>query len=370
MKDPYEVLGVGRDATPDEIRGAFRKLAAKHHPDRNPDDPTADQRFKELNAAHQILSDPKKREMFDRFGAQGVGGAASGAGPFQGVPFDFSDFQFDGLFGDLLGALGLKVGGQQAMLQKELKLTFEEAAFGCSKELEYDRNEPCDDCSGSGSASGKQETCAQCKGRGRVRVQQGVLPIAIERPCGACKGSGRTVSDPCKTCRGAGLYAKSRTIEVTIPPGTDQGATKLVERGGNYVRADRPAGDLELVIRVVPHEFFRRVGDDVACTLPISFPLAALGGEIEVPTLDGRGKLRVPAGTQPGTILRIKGRGIPRRLVSTRGDQLVEVTIHVPTSLTAEQKVIVEQLAAAVGQKIQPVSPASSFLDRLKNLFQ
>lgn len=371
MKDPYELLGVGRDATPDEIRAAFRKLAAKHHPDRNPDDPSADQRFKEINAAHQILSDPKKREMFDRFGAAGVGGAGGGGGGgFQGVPFDFSDFQFDGLFGDLLGALGLKVGGQATMLQKELKLTFEEAAFGCTKELQYDRTEPCDDCSGSGSASGRTETCAQCRGRGRVRVQQGVLPIAIERPCGACKGSGRTVSDPCKTCRGAGLYAKSRAIEVTIPPGTEHGATRLVERGGNYVRADRPAGDLELVIRVTPHEFFRRVGDDVACTLPISFPLAALGGEIEVPTLDGRGKLRVPPGTQPGTVLRIKGRGIPKRMVSSRGDQLVEVTIHVPTALTPEQKAIVEQLAAAVGQKIQPVSPAASFLDRLKNLFQ
>jgi molecular chaperone DnaJ len=366
VKDPYDVLGVDRGATQDDLKGAFRKLAAKHHPDRNPGDPNADQRFKEINAAYQLLSDPKKREMFDRFGAQGVGG---GSGGFQGVPFDFSDFQFDGLFGDLLGALGLKVGGNAQMLQKELKLTFEEAAFGCSKELVYDRTEPCDDCSGSGSASGKTETCANCKGRGRVRVQQGVLPIAIERPCGACRGTGRSVVDPCKTCRGAGLYAKSRTIEVTIPPGTDHGATKLVERGGNYVRADRPAGDLELVIRVTPHEFFRRVGDDIACSLPISFPLAALGGEIEVPTLDGRGKLRVPSGTQPGTVLRIKGRGIPRRLVQTRGDQLVEVIVQVPTSLTAEQKVLVEQLAESVGQKIQPISPANTFLDRLKNLF-
>jgi molecular chaperone DnaJ len=178
------------------------------------------------------------------------------------------------------------------------------------------------------------------------------------------------VTDPCKACRGPGVVAKSRTIEVTIPAGTENGATKMVERGGNYARADRPAGDLELIIRVAQHEFFRRVGDDVVCTLPISFPLAALGGEIEVPTLDGRGKLRVPAGTQPGTVLRVKGKGIPRRVIQSRGDQLVEVAVEVPRTLTPEQRALVEQLAAAVGQKIQPVSPTPSFLERLKNLFQ
>jgi molecular chaperone DnaJ len=369
VKDPYEVLGVRRDATADEVKGAFRKLAQKHHPDRNPNDPEAPQRFKEINAAHQILSDPKKREMFDRFGAQGIGGAGGGAGPFQGVPFDFAEINFDGLFGDLLGALGIKVG-QQAALQKELKLTFEEAAFGCTKDLAYERVEPCETCHGSGSATGTPETCSTCKGRGRVRLQQGVLPISIERPCPACKGSGRIVTDPCKTCRGPGVVTKSRTIEVTIPAGTDNGATKIVERGGNYTRADKPAGDLELVIRVAPHEFFRRVGDDVVCTLPISFPLAALGGEIEVPTLDGRGKLRVPGGTQPGTVLRVKGKGIPRRMTQVRGDQLVEIAVEVPRQLTPEQKKIIEELAAAVGQKIQPVSPTPSFLERLKNLFQ
>jgi len=368
VKDPYEVLGVTRDATPEEVKGAFRKLAQKHHPDRNPDDPGAAQRFKEINAAHQILSDPKKREMFDRFGGQGFGAPGGGAGPFQGVPFDFSEINFDGLFGDLLGALGIKVG-REAALQKELKLTFEEAAFGCTKELAYDRVEPCTDCHGSGSATGQPETCSTCKGRGRVRLQQGVLPISIERPCQACKGSGRIVTDPCKTCRGPGVVSKSRTIEVTIPPGTENGATKMVERGGNYTRADRAAGDLELVIRVTPHEFFRRVGDDVVCTLPISFPLAALGGEIEVPTLDGRGKLRVPSGTQPGTVLRVRGKGIPRRVIQSRGDQLVEVAVEVPRSLTQEQRAIIEQLASAVGQSIKPVSPNSTFLERLRNLF-
>lgn len=369
MKDPYELLGVDRAATQDEIKAAFRKLAQKHHPDRNPDDPDAAQRFKEINAAYQILSDPKKREMFDRFGAQGAGGMPGGSPFAGGVPFDFADLNLDGFFGDLLGALGIKVG-QAGPLQKEVKLTFEEAAFGCTKELTYERVEPCVDCGGTGSAKGSDPvTCKDCKGRGRVRVQQGVLPIAIERPCPACKGSGRVVTDPCRACRGAAVVSKPRTIEITVPPGTENGATKLVERGGNFARADRPAGDLELIIRVAAHEFFRRVGDDIVCSLAISFPLAALGGEIEVPTLDGRGKLRIPAGTQPGTVLRVKGKGIPRRVIQSRGDQLVEIGIEVPKELSADQKKLIEELASTLGQKIQPVAPESSFLDKLKNLF-
>lgn len=366
MKDPYEVLGIDRSSTQDDVKAAFRKLAAKHHPDRNPDDPGASQRFKELNAAYQILSDPKKREMFDRFG---IGDGTRAPGAQQGFPFDMSEINIDGIFGDLLGALGIKVG-QAAPLQKEVKITFEEAAFGCQKELTYDRVEPCTDCSGSGAAEGTTpDVCAFCKGRGRVRVQQGVIPIALERPCGQCKGLGRTVKDPCKTCRGAGLVAKERTIEITIPAGVENGATRLVERGGNYTRAERPPGDLELVIRVTPHELFRRVGDDIVCSLPISFPQAALGGEIEIPTLDGRGRLRIPAGTQPGTILRVRGKGVPRRMMSGRGDQLVEIKLEVPKSLDDQQRRLVSELADALGNKIQPSEPERTFMDRLKNLF-
>ncbi len=370
MKDPYEVLGIDRSATQDDIKAAFRKLAAKHHPDKNPDDPGAAQRFKEINAAHQILSDPQKRQMFDRFGI-GDGTRANPSGnPFAGgVQFDMSDLNIDGIFGDLLGALGIKVG-QAPPLQKEVKLSFEEAAFGCTRELTYERVEPCTDCSGSGSVAGSTpDTCGVCRGRGRVRVQQGVLPIAIERPCTTCRGSGRIVKDPCKTCRGVGLAAQERTIEITIPPGVENGATRLVERGGNYPRPEKQAGDLELVIRVAPHEFFRRVGDDVVCSLPISFPQAALGGELEVPTLDGRGKLRIPAGTQPGTVLRVKGKGIPRRMMAGRGDQLVEVVVSVPRELTAEQRRLLEEFAATVGGELAPAAPETSLLDRIKNFF-
>jgi len=279
-----------------------------------------------------------------------------------------SDLNIDGLFGDLLGALGIKVG-DRGHLQREIRLSFEEAAFGCTKEIKYDRVEVCSDCRGSGSAVGSSaQGCGTCGGRGRVRTQQGVFPVAIERPCSRCRGTGRIVKDPCKTCRGAGLVGnRARTIEVTIPAGVDSGATRLVERGGNAVRPDRTPGDLELIIRVAPHEFFRRLGDDILCALPISFPQAALGGDIEIPTLEGKGKLRVPAGTQPGTTLRVRGKGVPRRATGGRGDQLVEVTIEVPTELTSTQKEVIEKLAQELGDSVQPQQ--TSFMARLRALF-
>ncbi|MFO0588798.1 MAG: J domain-containing protein [Polyangiaceae bacterium] len=369
MRDPYDVLGVDRSATQDEIKSAFRKAAVLHHPDKNPDDPDAQQRFKEVNAAYQILSDPQKRAAFDRLGAAAFDPtAAAASNPFGGgMPFDMSELNIDGIFGDLLGALGIKVGNQ-GTLQREVRITFEEAAFGCEKEITYERVEGCTDCGGSGGAPGtKMERCPACQGRGRVRYQQGVLPIAIERPCSRCHATGRIVVDPCKTCRGAGLVGKPRTIEVTIPPGIENGTVHVVERAGNTVRADRAPGDLEITIRVQPHEIFRRSADDILCTIPISVPLAALGGEVEVPTLDGKGKLRVPPGTQPNTVLRVKGRGIPKRL-GGRGDQLVEVKIEIPTKLTDEQKDLLLKLAATLGETVEPAGEPS-FMDKLKNLF-
>lgn len=367
MRDPYDLLGVDRSATQDEIKSAFRKAANRHHPDKNPGDEGAPQRFKEVNAAYQILSDPQKRAAFDRFGPAAVGGAGGAGSPFGGMPFDVSELNIDGLFGDLLGALGIKVG-DRGHLQKELRLTFEEAAFGCEKELTYDRAESCDDCAGGGSAPGsKPDRCSACNGRGKVRFQQGVLPIAIERPCSRCRGTGRIVKDPCKTCRGAGLAAKSHTVEITIPPGVENGATRVVERGGNCVRPDRAPGDLEVVLRVTPHELFRRSGDDVVCARPITFAQAALGGEIEIPTLTGRGKLRIPPGTQPGTVLRVRGKGIPRRMMGGRGDLLVEVTIEVPTQLTEDQMELIRKLAEELGESVQPQQ--ATFMEKLKSLF-
>ena len=364
MRDPYEVLGVDRSATQDELKSAFRKLAAQHHPDKNGGDEGAQQRFKEINAAFQILSDPDKRAAFDRFGAGGIGGS----GPFPGgVPFDLSDLKIDGIFGDLLDALGFKVG-DRGHLQRELKITFEEAVFGCTKDVVYERVEGCSDCRGSGAVAGSAlERCSACQGRGRVRIQQGMFPIAIERACTRCRGTGQIVVDPCAACRGAGLVSKQRTISVTVPPGIENGATRTVERGGNAVRGDRSPGALEITIRVASHAFFRRAGDDVTCQLPVTFAQAALGAEVEIPTLDGKGKLKVPAGTQPGTVLRLRGKGIPRRVMSGRGDQMVEITIEVPTSLTLAQRELIEQLAAELGESVQP--QRTSFVERLKALF-
>ncbi len=367
VRDPYEVLGVERSASPDDVKAAFRRLAVRYHPDRNPDDTTAHETFKEINAAYQVLSDPQKRAMFDRFGAAGMGGAAAGPG---GMPFDFVDIgnlNLDGIFGDLLRGFGIRTG-DRGDLKKEVTITFEEAAFGCEKDVTYDRVEACRECTGSGSAAGhKGETCSACNGRGRVRFQQGMLPLSVERTCSRCHGVGAIVTHPCEACRGAGLLNKPRTVAVTIPPGIDHGATRLVERGGNVTRAGRAPGDLELTISVQPHPFFRRAADDVVCTVPITFAQAALGAELEVPTLEGRGKLRIPPGTQPSTVLRIKAKGLPRRTRGGRGDQLVEVTLEVPTQLTARQRELVEAFAAELGEDVQPQQ--KTFLDKLRELF-
>lgn len=367
MRDPYEVLGVDRSSTADEIKAAFRKLASQHHPDRNPDDAGAQQRFKEINAAHQILSDPQKRAAYDRMGPSifGSGGFQS---PFGGVPFDMSNLEVDGIFGDLLGALGIKIG-DRGTLKRELRITFEEAAFGCSKEMTYSRIDACVSCNGLGAAPGTTvDACGECGGKGRLRFQQGAFPIAIEKTCTRCRGTGKIVRTPCGDCKGAGLKQGERTVEVTIPAGVEAGAVHSVGRGGNVVRPERPAGDLEITIRVEPHPTFKRVGDDVVCSVRASFAQAALGAEIELPTLEGKGKLRIPPGTQPGSVLRIKGKGIPRRLMGGRGDQLVEVALDVPTHLSDEQRVKVMEMAQALGEEITPLRP--SFVEKLKGLFE
>lgn len=371
VRDPYEVLEVPREATPDEIKSAFRKLAARHHPDRNPDDPGAQERFKEINAAYQLLSDPQKKAMFDRFGAAGVGGAGAGTGPFGGMPFDFSniaDMGFDGVFGDLLGAFGFGGKGDKGDLRRDVTLTFQEAVFGCEKEIEYERVESCSDCQGTGASPGSNRpVCGACNGRGKVRFHQAMLPIAVERTCSRCHGTGRLVSVPCGTCHGEGLSRRKKTVVVHIPPGVEDGATHLVDRAGNVPRPGRAAGDLELVIKVASHPFFKRSGDDVICSVPVTFPQATLGSEVEVPTLEGKGKLRIPQGTQPGAMLRIRGKGIPRRVLGGRGDQIVEVVVEVPTHLSERARQLVEELSKEMGADAQP--QRRTFLDKLRDLF-
>jgi len=366
VKDPYQVLGVDRSATADEIKAAFRKQAMEHHPDRNADDPRAAQRFKELNAAYQILSDPQKRAAFDRFGPAGFRPGGQG-GPFGGgVSVDFADLNLDGLFGELLDALGIKIG-DRGDIQTDLSLSFEEAAFGAKKTISYDRIAHCDTCGGGGAEPGtRTRTCSTCNGRGKTRQAQGVFPIPIDRPCQACGGRGRLPEAPCGDCAGAGLRRKKEELDIDVPPGVDNGSAKRVDGMGHRVR-NRKAGTLQVTFRVKPHPFFRRAGDDIVCTLPITFAQAALGDEVEIPTLDGKGRMRIPAGTQPGTALRIRGKGIPKKIMGGRGDQLVDVQVEVPTQLTDGQKELIQRLADELGESVQP--QRRTFADKLKDLF-
>lgn len=369
MQDPYEVLGLERDASADDVKAAFRRLAQRYHPDKNPGDDSAQQRFKEINSAYQILSDPEKKARYDRFGASGLGGAsaAPGAGGFDFV--DLGNLDLDGIFGDLLRGFGVRTGGRSD-LKKQVSISLEEAAFGCEKQVTYERLEPCTPCHGSGAAPGSPaQVCPGCMGRGRIRVQQGFIPIGLERPCPRCHGKGRVVTDPCPECRGAGMVTVKNTVSVVIPPGIEDGATRVVRGAGNVIQSDGTAGDLELGVTIEPHPRFRRDGDDVLCAVPITIPQAVLGSEVEVPTLDGKGKLRVPPGTQSGSVLRIRGKGIVRRARAGRGDQLVEVTVDIPRDLSDRQRELFEQLAHELGNEVKPPPEPKNFVQKLRDLF-
>jgi molecular chaperone DnaJ len=369
QRDHYEILGVTRTSTQEEIKIAFRKLASQNHPDKNPGDAEAVVRFKEINASYQVLSDPNRRAMYDRFGhrAEDASSPFGQNGPFAGGVIDINDIAIDGILGDILGAFGVGKG-DKGDVRVELAISFEEAAFGCEKELTYQKIVDCKDCSGSGSAPGSRpEGCPACGGRGRVRFQQGILPIAVERVCSRCRGTGRVVTDPCRSCRGSGLMKESSTLKITIPAGVEPGASRMVASAGNRPRPGAPPGDLEVLIQVKTHTFFKRIGDDVTCLVPITFTQAALGGEVEVPTLDGKAKMRIPPGTQPGTVLRLKQKGIPRRVGVGRGDQLTEVTIEVPQKISIEQRALLEQLAKELGEEVQP--QRRTFMEKLKDLF-
>jgi molecular chaperone DnaJ len=363
VRDPYEVLGVSREASEAEIKSAFRRLAAIHHPDKNPGDPDASTRFKEANLAHQILSDRDKRAAFDRYGEAAFRPGGGGPG---GI--DFGDMAgFEDLFGDLLGAFGIRTG-ERGDIRKNLELSFEEAALGCEREVSYERMDTCEGCAGRGAEPGTRvETCSACNGRGKVRFQQALFPIAMERPCSRCRGTGQAVLTPCRVCGGRGLAKGERTLAVEIPAGIEDGATRTVTQAGNRVRADKPPGNLELVIQVATHPFFRRMGDDVVCKVPISFAQAALGGEIDVPSLVGKLKVRVPPSTQPGAILRVRGKGFPYRIRGGRGDQLVEVAVEVPSHLSDRARELIEELGRELGEDVQPQQ--HSFLEKLRGLF-
>ncbi|HEY5962273.1 MAG TPA: J domain-containing protein [Polyangiaceae bacterium] len=365
MLNPYDLLGVARNADESEIKSAFRRLAAQHHPDRNQDDPTSQQRFADLNAAYQILSDPQKRAAYDRFGESAFRPGGFGAGMPNGFDLgSLGDFvNLDNIFGDVLGAMGVRFG-KSGDVKQRVTISFEEAARGCERNVEYTVQDLCPRCSGSGGEPGaKTTTCPSCAGRGRVRA----APLPIERGCPNCHGTGKRSSFDCTTCRGSGLLSVKRTRTVEIPAGIESGSTRQLRGEGGRLSPDRPAGDLLVEVVVTPHEFFRRSDDDILCRMTITFTQAALGTELFVPTLDGKAKLRVPAGTQPGSQLKMLGKGIPHRLRTGNGDQLVEIDVEVPRELSTRARALVEALSEELGQSV--TTEKDSVFARLKRWF-
>jgi molecular chaperone DnaJ len=377
-RDYYEILGVGRDATEQQIKSAYRKLALQNHPDRNPDDKQAEERFKEAAEAYAILADTEKRSLYDRFGHAGVSGAAAGAGGFDPSVFaDFSDI-FAGLgdvfgFGDIFGSRRRRGGPQRgADLRYDLEITFEEAARGAETTIQIPREETCETCSGSGAAAGTTaETCSQCRGSGQLRFQQGFLTVA--RPCPSCRGTGKTIAKPCTTCRGAGRVARERKLTVKVPAGIATGQRLRLSQEGEHGSAGGPPGDLYVVIHVQEHAFFHREEDDLYCELPVNFPTLALGGKVKVPTLDEPEELQIPAGTQPGSRFRLRGKGMPNVSGRGRGDLYVIARVAVPKKLNKEQKHLLEEFARTLPAEMAEMPDADGsekpFFERVKDIF-
>jgi molecular chaperone DnaJ len=377
-RDYYEVLGVERSATDQQIKSAYRKLALKHHPDRNPGDREAENRFKEAAEAYAILADREKRSLYDRFGHAGVSGVGAGAGGFDPTIFaDFSDI-FAGLgdvfgFGDIFGTRRRRGGPQRgADLRYDLEITFDESAKGAEPTIQIPREETCETCRGSGAAAGTSpETCGQCRGTGQLRYQQGFLTVA--RPCPNCRGTGKTIAKPCHDCRGAGRVSRDRKLTVKIPAGIATGQRLRLHGEGEHGTAGGPPGDLYVVVHVQDHEFFQREGDDLYCELPISFPTLALGGSVKVPTLNGREEINIPAGTQPGARFRLRGKGMPNVSGRGHGDLHVVAGVSVPKKLTREQKQLLEELSKTLPQTPAEAESKESgdkpFFDRVKDIF-
>ncbi len=378
-RDYYEVLGVSKGASDDEIKKAYRKLAKKYHPDMNPGDKEAEAKFKEVNEAYSILSDKEKRARYDQFGHAGVDpnyGAGGPGGGFGG--FDMGDIDLGDIFGSFFGGgfggfggSGQRRNGPQKgeSLRANLTITFEEAAFGCEKEINLNRTEECDACHGSGCEPGTTaETCPDCRGTGVIRVQQrtGGFAFSSTAPCSRCRGTGKIIHSPCKSCGGSGSVKKSKRITVTIPAGIDDGQAISLRGQGNAGKNGGPAGDLIVGVRVKPHPQFRRDGTTVLYEQPVSFFQAAMGAELEIPTIDGKVKYTLPAGTQPGTTFRLRGKGIPELRGRGRGDQYVTVRVQVPTSLNSEQKEALRAFAQSMGEDLPEESGLKGFFDKRK----
>ncbi len=365
--DYYEVLGVGRQASEQEIKSAYRKMALKYHPDRNPDSPEAEDKFKMASEAYSVLSDPEKRGRYDRFGHDGLAGSTGG--------FDPSQFgEFADIFGDFFGFGDLFGGGSRrsrprrgADLQYDLEIDFEDAVFGFSTDIQFPRTETCGDCSGTGAAAGSSaSTCEQCGGRGQVYYQQGFFSVG--RTCPACRGAGRVIKQPCPTCQGAGQLRKQRKQRINIPPGVDNGTRLRLTSEGEAGAAGGPPGDLYVLLRVREHPIFERHGNDLHIEVPVNVAQAALGAEISVPTIDGTPhKLKIQAGSQGGSQFRIRHQGVASVNGGRRGDLVVHLRVEVPTKLNKEQKAIFEQLLGALPANNEPTD--KGLLEKVKDYF-
>lgn len=370
-RDYYEVLGVGKNATDAEIKSAYRKKAKECHPDLHPDDKQAEERFKELNEANEVLSDPDKRAKYDQFGFDGPNMGGMGGNPFGGG-FDFGGMGFESIF-DMFGMGGM--GGASARrngpvqgndLRYELRITFEEAARGCEKSFEFYRNENCETCHGSGAKPGTQPTtCPTCKGTGQVRTSGGWMTTV--RTCPNCGGAGQVVTEKCTSCGGSGRTRKRRTANVRVPAGIDNGQTIVMNGQGEPGMRGGPNGDLYINVIVKPHKLFKREGFNLRLDLPISFTQAALGGDVDIPTLDGTVKYRIPEGTQTDTEFRLKGYGIQQLHGTAKGDLIVKVRVEIPRKLSDKQKELLRQFDEnSTGKEYEN---SKSFFDKVKDIF-
>ena len=365
-RDYYEMLGVGRGVGEEEIKKAYRKLALKYHPDRNPGDKQAEEKFKEISEAYQVLTDAEKRTQYDQYGHAAFGDG----GPFRGGSDFTSGFEdiFGDIFGEFFGAGTSRRRGRSRGedLRYNLEITFEEAAFGAEKKIKIPRQGPCDTCHGSGCKPGTSaRTCPSCRGRGQVSFQQGFFTVS--RTCNQCHGQGTMIADSCSSCSGTGRVRKFHTLSVRIPPGVDTGSRLKLRGEGESGLSGGPAGDLYVVIQVQPHPLFVREDLDIICDVPISFVQAALGVEIDVPTLEGKMKMKIPSGTQAGKVFRLKGKGVRDIQGYHQGDELIRVVVETPTHLTARQKELLKEFAALGGEEIHPLS--KGFFEKVKQIF-
>ncbi len=361
-RDYYDVLGVSRGASDDDLKKAYRRLAMKYHPDRNPGDKSAEERFKEASEAYQVLSDAERRAQYDRFGHRAF---ESGGG------FDFAAAGFEDIFSDIFGDFfGTGRGRSRARrgedLRYDLEIKFEEAIFGVERVITVPRLARCGACAGKGTKDGADRAqCPACRGSGQLRFQQGFFTIA--KTCGQCNGQGSVIRDPCRECSGSGVVQKAQSLSIKIPAGVDNGSRLKLRGEGESGRNGGPSGDLYVVLSVAEHPLFTRQGDDIVCEVPISFAQAALGAEIDVPTLHGKIKMKIPHGTQSGAVFRLKGKGALGLHRSGAGDELVRVAVETPRKLTSRQRELLEEFARSSGEEVHPLS--KGFLDKVREMF-